>query len=168
MAIITAEIDLNGVALNGRSFRRPGVLQDYVDHLREQPETYDGPVPAPYGHRNNQFHLFHSLGLYLLEHHARRTIDAVVFVLDPAESPGKIRSPFSGSLKIGPVEMRRDMRESDYPAGAPIRFESQLTGSWRAQGSGGITIWLDTMGKKLPGRKRRTKARYITTVSVCF
>ena len=168
MAGVRVSIDLSGVTLNGHPFNTAGPLQPYVEALGDQPETKDaGDQPAPHGHRNNQFHLFHELGIYLTEHHAKRVIESVNIALEPMECPATPSRPFSGTLSIAGVEIKRGMTETDYPSSAAIKFESQLAGSWRSVGKG-LPIYLSTIGLKLPGQRRRSRARSIVLVSVCF
>ena len=56
-------------------------MPEYAAVLETPARTEEPSPPAPYGHRNNQIHLFDDLGLYLIEHHATRLVVAVVFVL---------------------------------------------------------------------------------------
>lgn len=168
MSDLVANLQLDRVALNGCAFEREGQLKEYIDALGCEPRTADaGDEPAPVGHRNNQFHLFESLGVYLTEHHATRLIQSINFALVPEECPGPISSAFSGKLRIGSVAISSGMKESDYPSDAPIKFESAIAGSWKSVGKG-LSIYISTLGRKRPGQKRRTKVRYITFVSLCL
>lgn len=168
MRDLVAKVLLDKVELNGCAFVREGQLQEYIDALGCDPQTTDaGDEPAPVGHRNNQFHLFESLGVYLTEHHATRLIQSINFALVPEECPGPISSAFSGNLGIGGVAISPGMKESDYPSDAPIKFESALAGSWKSVGKG-LSIYISTMGRNRPGQRRRTEVRYVTCVSVCL
>ena len=89
MATVTADVSLEGLVLNGRLFRSPACLAEYTEVLGVPGRVEEPEPPAPYGHRNNQIHLFDDCGLYLIEHHATRLIDAIVFVLWLAESSFK-------------------------------------------------------------------------------
>jgi hypothetical protein len=103
VAAVTADASLDGLRLNGRLFQSPVQPTEYAAVLESPPRVVEPSPPAPYGHRNNQIHLFDELGLYLIEHHATRLVDAVVFVLWLEESAFKPVCEYLGELTIGGV-----------------------------------------------------------------
>jgi hypothetical protein len=120
-----------------------------------------GP-PAPYGHRNNQIHVYDSLGIFLNEHHHTYAIEAVSFVLWPEESHFALLSPFSRRLALGSLHVavgfdERHLSESGLP------LWQMVAGSWNAKGQ--VYVSVETKGRRLPSG-RRSKARSVATISV--
>src|SRR5271155_3822560 len=89
VASLTADVSLDGLRLNDRLFNSPVKSAEYAAVLGVTSRVVEPSPTAPYGHRNNQIHLFDEFGLYLIEHHETRLIDAAVFVLWLEESPFK-------------------------------------------------------------------------------
>jgi hypothetical protein len=121
--------------------------------------------PAPYGHRNNQIHLFDELGVYLIEHHATRMVNAVVFVLWLEESAFKPTREYNNELLVGGVRFFPGMTERDYARGT-IVFEGPILGLWMAK-KDGISIGLNAKGTRQPSGRRGKRLRFVD-VSVCF
>lgn len=124
-----------------------------------------GATPAPAGHRNNQIHIYDSLGVYLTEHHYTYQVEAVTFVFAVDESPFPLAEPFSGTLRLGAAVVRPGMDES-FLGQCSLPFAEQLRGSWTLD-EGVVWIGVDTMGRRLPSG-RRSKRRFIITVSACL
>lgn len=162
---VTADVSLDGLLLNGRSFDSPVRPAEYAAVLGVGGRVVEPSTPAPYGHRNNQIHLFDEFGLYLIEHHATRLIDAVVFVLWLEESPFKPAREFTGSLKIGDVSVRPGMLVKEF-SGSTIKFKGPELGLWSAERNG-VWIGLSAAGiRQRNGRRGRTLR--FENVSVCF
>jgi hypothetical protein len=165
VAAVTADASLDGLLLNGRLFESPVQPSDYAAVLGTPARVVEPSPPAPYGHRNNQIHLFDELGLYLIEHHARRLVDAVVFVLWLEESAFKPVCEFSGELTIGGVRFFPGMTPKDY-SGGTIAFEGPLLGLWNAKRD---RIWIGLNAKGIRQRTGRHGKRFrFVDVSVCF
>jgi hypothetical protein len=165
VAAVTADASLDGLLLNGRLFQSPVQPSEYIAVLGSPVRVVEPSPPAPYGHRNNQVHLFDALGLYLIEHHATRLVDAVVFVLWFEESAFKPACEYSGELTIGGVRFFPGMTPRDY-SGCTIAFEGPILGLWNAK-RGRIWIGLNAKGMRQPSGRRGKQLRFVD-VSFCF
>jgi len=165
VASVTAHASLDGLLLNGRLFQTPVLPTEYAAVLASPVRVVEPSPPAPYGHRNNQIHLFDELGLYLIEHHATRLVDAAVFVLWLDESAFKPACEYSGELEIGDVRFFPGITPQDYSRGT-IAFEGPVLGLWKAHRDG---IWIGLNAKKLrqPNGRRGKRLRFVD-VSICF
>lgn len=165
MATLTAEVSLSGLNLNGRLFNSPVPPAEYASVLGSTARIIDPSAPAPYGHRNNQIHVFDEDGLYLIEHHATRLIDSVVFVLWLEESPFKPTREFSGQLTIGGIDVRPGMLVKEF-SGSSISFKGPVLGLWTAEKNG---VWIGLGAEGLRNKSgRRGKVLRFVSVSVCF
>jgi hypothetical protein len=162
---VAAHASLDGLLLNARLFQTPVPPTEYASVLESPVRVVEPSPPAPDGHRNNQIHLFDQLGLYLIEHHATRLIEAVVFVLWLDESAFKPACEYSGQLEIGEARFFPGMMPQDYSRGT-IAFEGPVLGLWQAHRDG---IWIGLNAKKLrqPNGRRGKRLRFVD-VSVCF
>jgi hypothetical protein len=165
VAAVTADASLDRLLLNGRLFQSPVQPTEYAAVLASPVRVVEPSPPAPYGHRNNQIHLFDELGLYLIEHHVTRLVDAVVFVLWLQESAFKPACEYSGELTIGGVRFFPGMTPRGYSGGA-IAFEGPVLGLWNASRDG---IWIGLNARKMrqPSGGRGKQLRFVD-VSVCF
>jgi hypothetical protein len=162
---VEADVTLDGLVLNGRLFRVPKLPSEYTEVLRTPARILEESQPAPYGHRNNQIHMFDDLGLYLIEHHATRLIDAVVFVLWLEECAFAPAREFSGKLTVGGVRFFPGMAPKDNRGGT-IEFEGPVLGLWTASKEG-VWVGLRGIGARMRSGRRSKKIRFIE-VSVCF
>lgn len=165
MAIVTAELSLDGLLLNGRLFQLPVQPLEYTTVLGQTARIIEPSPPAPYGHRNNQIHLYDELGLYLIEHHSTRNVDAVVFVLWLDEATFKPVREFSGDLAIGGVQVHPGMTPREF-TNCTITFEGPILGLWNAR-QGGLSIGLTDKKVRLPSGRRGKSHRFVD-VSFCF
>jgi hypothetical protein len=165
VSTVIADATLDGLLLNGRLFRKPVPPSEYMAVLQSPVRIVDPSPPAPYGHRNNQIHLFDEFGLYLIENHATRHIHSVVFVLWLEESAFKPEREFSGQLTIGGARFFPGMTEKDY-SGGTIDFEGPILGLWNAKRNG-ISIGLNGQGTRLPSGRRSKRLRFVDA-SFCF
>jgi hypothetical protein len=165
VASVTAEVSLDGLLLNGRLFRSPARPAEYSVVLETPVRVVEPSPPAPFGHRNNQIHLFDELGLYLIEHHATRLVDAVVFVLWQEESAFKPLCEYSGELTVGSVRLFPGMAPRDY-SGGTIAFQGPVLGLWSARRDG-IWIGLNARRMRQPNGRRGKRLRFVD-VSICF
>ena len=165
MASVTADVSLDGLLLNGQLFHSPVPPSEYAAVLETPARVVEPLPPAPYGHRNNQIHLFDELGLYLIEHHATRLVDGVVFVLWLEESAFKPACEYAGELTIGGVRFFPGMIKSDF-SGGTIVFGGPILGLWNAKRDG---VWIGLNAKRMrqPSGRRGKRLRFVD-VSVCF
>jgi len=165
VASVTADVSLDGLLLNGRLFKSPVRPSEYPEVLEISARIVEPSTPAPYGHRNNQIHMFDELGLYLIEHHATRLVDAVVFVLWLEESPFKPAREYAGQLTIGGVQFFPEMTPRAY-SGGTIAFAGPVLGLWTAERNG-VWIGLEARGVRQRSGRRSKRLRFVN-VSVCF
>lgn len=153
----------DGLSINGQIFDGKLPLERYQNPLGRSSRTIEAGSPAPYGHRNNQVHIFDSKGIYLTEHHASRLIESVNFVFDPAESPFPLERAFVGNLEVDGQVIRTGMTEAELDSAhltcdLPGEYSVKLMKCW---------VGISLLGRRDPGGKRR-KPRYLVRVSVCF
>jgi hypothetical protein len=165
VASVTADMSLDGLLLNGRLFQSPARPAEYSVVLETSARVVEPTLPAPFGHRNNQIHLFDELGLYLIEHHKTGLIDSVVFVLRQEEATFEPLNEYSGDLTIGSVRFFPGMTPPDY-SGGTIAFEGPVLGLWKASHDG-IWIGLHARGARQPSGRRGKRLRFVD-VSICF
>ena len=165
MPSVTADVSLDGLLLNGRLFNSPVEPSEYAEVLAVPGRVEEPATAAPYGHRNNQIHLFDDSGLYLIEHHATRLIGSVVFVLWLEESPFKPAREFMGHLAVGGVSVSPGMLVNEF-SGSTIAFEGPVLGLWSAENNG---VWVGLRAAGIRQRSgRRGKRLRFENVSVCF
>lgn len=153
----------DGLRINGQVFDGKLPLERYQDILGLPSRIIDAGPPAPYGHRNNQVHVFDSEGIYLTEHHASRLIESVNFIFDPAESPFPIEGAFRGNLEVDGRMIRAGMLEGEVESAhltrdLPGEYSLKLKNCW---------IGVSAQGRRDSQGKRR-RPRYVVRVSVCF
>ncbi|MBM3966305.1 MAG: hypothetical protein FJ308_14760 [Planctomycetes bacterium] len=158
-AIVTS----NGLMINGHIFDSKLMLEHYVEILGAPGRSIDAGPPAPFGHRNNQIHLFDPDGIYLTEHHSSRLIESVNFIFDPSESPFQIEKAFGGSLEVEGQSIRRDMPERSM---AFTSLNRDLPGEYSLV-LGRIWVGISAKGRRdIYGK--RMQPRFIVRVSICF
>jgi hypothetical protein len=164
--VVDASLTLEGLWLARTFFATPLPLENYVGLIGKPTRTLSGP-PAPYGHRNNQIHVYDAFGFYLNEDHATGKIGEVTFVLDETRGTFPVSKPFQGKLEVGGVLFYPSMEEREYPTEASIRFERVLPGRYKAE-SGDVAIYLTANKKKDPSKRRPVKQRSFVEVSIDF
>jgi hypothetical protein len=164
MPNVTAKISLDGLLLNDHLFQSPVKSSEYEFAVHTQARVTEPSTPAPYGHRNNQIHIFDEFGFYLIEHHATRLIDGVVFVLWMEEAAFKPEHEYVGELIVGGVRFCPGMLMREY-VGGNIVFEGSL-GFYSARNNG-VAIGLSVAGIRLRSGKRGKRLRFVD-VSVSF
>jgi hypothetical protein len=161
--LIVAVAAADGLSINQQLFVGKLPLERYQDVLGLPSRTIDAGPPAPYGHQNNQVHVFDSEGIYLTEHHASRLIESVNFILDPADSPFPIERAFDGHLEVDGRTIRAGMSEAEIE---PAQLTRDLPGEYSMK-LGNCWIGISALGRR-DARGKRTKPRYIVRLSVCF
>ena len=154
MTALVATASPNSLVLAGMSISRALPASSFHDTLGTPDRIISRGQPAPVGHRNNQIHVYDSLGLYINEHHFTCLLSSVTFVLDPAHSSFPTLNPFCGNLDIGDLTITQPFHENEISqTGLP--FHSKLRGSWTLDGDSTHWISFDS--------KRKT----VHSVSVC-
>jgi hypothetical protein len=128
---------------------------DFRAVLGEPTRVIAAGPPAPVGHRNNQIHIYDSLGIYFNEHHYTYLLSAVTFLLDPDSSSFQLTTPFSGSLLLGDLSISTPFPERDL-ASSGLPFVQRLSGSWALNDDTPIRISLDSVRK------------IVNSVSICL
>jgi hypothetical protein len=160
---IDAIVTTDGLTINGLRFDSKLPLERYQDALGLPTRTIDAGPPAPYGHRNNQVHVFDSEGIYLTEHHSSRLIESVNFIFDPTDSPFPIERAFDGRLEFNGQSICSGMTDADFE---PAQMTRDLPGEYSVK-LGNCWIGISTLGRR-DARGKRSKPRYVVRVSVCF
>ena len=162
---VTARASADSFVLNGLTIT--GAIAPAVIHqlLGEPTRIHSAGPPAPYGHRNNQIHVYDVLGLYFNEHHYTRSLTGATFVFWPEEEdyPFTPQHAFCGKLIIGDYEIPELASEKEIIAECGLPFRDRLGGVWSLPGM--IPIILDTKGAKLPSG-RRSSAKRLASVSI--
>src|SRR5690606_9484676 len=95
-------IEHDGASVNDTPIDRAGPASQYHAVFGTPDRIIDGSsTPAPFGHRNNQFHYYDTLGVTLNEHHYTHQIQAINFVFDTDLADHPTMSPFIGTMIIG-------------------------------------------------------------------
>jgi hypothetical protein len=151
--MIVADLSASYVLINGARFQTSCPAEEIYSVLGQPSRILSTGMPAPYGHRNNQRHVYDDVGIYLLEHHARQTIDGICFVFNPSDEANSPESPFLGTLTIAgqPCDSRLDV--SEFVRTAPVPFKPHL-GRWYYYDGESISITVTTFsrGKTKSGR----------------
>jgi hypothetical protein len=156
-------IGSEGLTINGRIFDRKLTLEHYLEALGSPSRTVEAGPPAPFGHRNNQVHVFDSLGIYLTEHHATQLVESVNFIYEPTESPFMIEKAFEGKMDLDGQSIHFDMPEESLEV---PRLNRDLPGEFSLV-LGKCWIGVSAKGRRNASGKRG-RPRIIVRVSVCF
>ena len=90
----------------------------------------DPADPAPFGHRNNQIHVYDRFGLYFNEHHWTRLAQSLTFVFWPEEQQYRFApsSPFAGALTVATYRFPIKATESEVIRNCLIPWGGFCTG----------------------------------------
>jgi hypothetical protein len=127
-----------------------------------------GPTPAPRGFRNNQQHVFDSLGIHVNEHHHTRRAQALGLTLrvDEPRYGFTPKSAFAGQLLFDGVAMPLRATEREFLQASPWPFDHFLAGNWSYKFDG-FFVAFDAVGPKLASG-HRSKQRMVVDVSVSW
>ena len=151
------------MSFNRVDLTRGGTLETFSRVLGPPSESY-GASGSVYT-RDNQLHMYHSEGLYLVEHHATYLITYVGIVLEPEHAHFETKIPFSGSMNIAGVNIVRGMRDIDFVEQANTSFERHLGCVWFAKGP----IIIDIVTYPLRTRSgAKSRKRAISQVCLTF
>ena len=128
----------------------------------------DGERPAPVGHRNNQIHVYDTIGLTFIEHHYTRRAQAISCYFETEEPQFRFtpRQPFAGQLVFDSIGMPLGSEERTFLSASPIEFAHWLGGSWSYQFDG-FAVHVETRGPKRPSG-RRGRVRKVIEVSLSW
>jgi hypothetical protein len=162
-----AEVNDDGLVLNGKHFSHEVPLASIEDVLGAVARTIVAGPPEPYGHRNNRVHVFDQLGLYVNEHHARRLIGEVTFVFDVAESPFPSDQVFKGELIVYGIHVTAEMSEKNLVSAEQAILRRDLPGKYSAS-RGPCWVGFSLAGRRKNRHNRRGRTKFITRVAVSF
>lgn len=153
---INAHVSFEGLLLSGAWFTRPVSLSEYAHVLGTPSRTVEPPTAAPYGHRNNQIHMFDDVGIYVIEHHASRLVGSIAFIYEPSECPFPPETGFTGRLVVGGATLHPLMSVQECVEQAGMDFKPFLGGSWSTR-RGGVYVSLEcgraTRAKPIPDKQ---------------
>lgn len=161
---LDCDISLDAVVINGTAFRSGEPLERYQQLLGPPSRSYDGPTPAPYGHRNNVIHYYDDLGLLLQEHHVTYLVDGMEIVLEPSRTILPTGNAYSGRLVVCGVPVLAEMEFRDFARQCKIKFQPHLGHAWYVDGER-ISIQIEVY---FPARKRKADMGLISVVAVSF
>lgn len=164
--VLAIHATLDSVHINGVAFVRPVLVDEFAKVLGEPSRVIGAGGPPPAGHRNNQIHLYDSLGLFLNEHHLTCLIQGVNVVFAPAQVPFPTQQVFQGELLIGGQLLTAESTLHDFLKSSTIPFQPHLGYCWFADGES-ISISLMTYAEKLRSG-RRSKVRQLSYVALGF
>jgi hypothetical protein len=162
---VTARASTDSFVLNGMPITEAIAPAAIHQLLGEPSRIHSAGPPAPHGHRNNQIHVYDTLGLYFNEHHHTRSLTGISFVFWP-EAEGFPFTPavaFSGKLQLGDYELPSGVFEKQVLTECGLPFREMLSGIWDLPGM--IPMGLDTKGAKLKSG-RRSSAKRLVSVSI--
>ena len=168
--MITLSIQSKPAAVFVNDFRVTSAptARDLLAVLGEPSNVYDGAVPAPAGHRNNQIYIYNELGLTFNEHHHARLVQGIScwFETDDPEYRFTPSSDFAGHLLFDgePMPLGGDIR--DFMTASPLVFGGGFAGGWQHNFEG-FGIFVRSRGHKLPSG-RRSKVHRVVSVAVSW
>jgi hypothetical protein len=156
------------VDVNGFSIEAACTVHELYAVLGKPTRIDTGETPAPYGHRNNELHVYDGLGVRLNEHHYTRLVQEICCSFETQEPLFRFTptEAFRGLLSFDGQAMPLGGPERTFLRASPYRFSEVLACHW-AFAFGRFGIDLCTRGDKLPSGLR-SKSRRIVEVSVSF
>jgi hypothetical protein len=160
LIVVLASTEL--VVLNGISIGEAVAPRRIHELLGNPSRIHSAGPPAPYGHRNNQIHVYDSLGLYFNEHHYTQSLIGMSLGFWPAQEgyPFTPAIGFSGSLRLANYEVPHEVSEREFLANCHLPFKRHLAGIWTLDGR--IPIGLHTTGSRLKSGRRSTARRLVS------
>jgi hypothetical protein len=170
MTPVRVEIDSSvpRVVVNGMEITYAPLMRAIYDVLGE-PSRVHVPAPVvPPGHRNNQIHVYDTLGIRVNEHHftfRAQELGLTFDCNDPlfAFTP---REPFRGSLVVDGTAMPLGGPEAEFGRACPLSLQHNLAGLWHWK-AGGFYVGLHARGSKLRSG-RRSRQRQVIDVSISW
>lgn len=166
--VIEVNRNPHAVIVNGFRIESAPPVADLLNVIGTPTRVDAGPKPAPPGFRNNQQHVFDSLGVHVNEHHHTRRAQAIGVALSVQERRFGFTpiSAFTGALLFGGVRMPLHATEREFLKAAPWPFEHFIAGGWHYRFDG-FFVGIEAVGSKLPSG-RRSKRRVVVDVSISW
>lgn len=164
------EVDSNApcVMVDGFRIEAAPPLLDLIRRIGTPDRVDTGPVPAPYGFRNNHRHVFDSLGIYIGDHHHTGRATELGLTLQAEDLPHSFlaKRTFAGTLLFDRKMMPLHATEREFFEASPWPFERFFGGKSSIKFAG-FFVGIDAIGRKLPSG-RRSKNRVVATVSLSW
>jgi hypothetical protein len=156
------------VVVNGLRIETAPPVAELLGVIGTPTRIDTGPTPAPPGFRNNQQHVFDSLGVHVNEHHHTQRGQAIGIAMSVDEPRYGFtpRSSFAGELLLDGMRMPLQATESEFLEAAPWTFEHSLAGKWHCDFNG-FSVWFSAVAAKLPSG-RRSKLRIVVDVDISW
>jgi hypothetical protein len=154
------------VTVNGLRIENAPPVTDLLSVIGIPTRVDAGQKPAPFGFRNNQQHVFDSLGVHVNEHHHTRRAQGIGIALSVVEQRYGFTptSPFTGTLLFDGVRMPLTATEAEFLKAAPWPFAHFIAGNWSYKFDG-LFVGFNAVGSKLTSG-RRSKRRVVVDVSI--
>lgn len=118
------------LVVNGHLMRGQLPPEVWYNVLGLPDRIYEGPTPAPVGHRNNQAHIYDRLGIKLNEHHATCLVQSFSVFLHTENDPFYPSSPYTGTFLLEGVQVHCDMREFDFVEKCRLPLQPHIGHAW--------------------------------------
>ena len=161
--MIEAELELTHITINGLTIVGAIPVAALHEVLGPPQRIVDPAAPAPVGHRNNQIHVYDSLGTYFYEHHFTHLAMAIAFVFWPEEQHFKYTptQSFAGRLILAGYDVPACVSERELTEKTRLHWNNQLKGTWSVT-SGEFSIGFDTIGERLKSGRRSDRRRVVS------
>lgn len=161
--MVDASVERDITWINGLAIEAAVSPRRLWEVLGEPSRIVDPATPAPFGHRNNQIHVYDRLGLYFNEHHFTRLAQGLTFVLWPEEHRYSFcpSLAFAERLRLCGYEVPPVASESDVIRGSGIPFRQYLAGQW-GTGGDGFGVGVSAVGARMPSGRRSRKRRVVS------
>lgn len=126
MGVFVAFVDIDALVISEHRVEGEISVETMQEIMGGPARVTEPSPPAPYGHRNNQIHVYDDAGVYWNEHHATPRVREITFVFDLTSAPFVPASCFDGLLRLGSLAVTSDTTASDLLGERRISFERLL------------------------------------------
>jgi hypothetical protein len=156
------------VIVNGYRIQTAPPVAELLRAIGTPSRVDTGPTPAPPGFRNNQQHVFDSLGVHVNEHHHTCRAQAIGLTLrvDEPRYGFTPKPAFGGKLLFDGIAMPLQAKEHEFLRTSPWPFEHFISGNWSYKFDG-FFVGFTAVGPKLASG-RRSKQRMVVDVSISW
>lgn len=156
------------MVVKGMEITSAPIMRAMYDILGAPSRTCEPAPAAPPGHRNNQSHVYDTLGIRVNEHHftfRAQGLDLTFDCNDPqfASTP---KEPFRGSLVIDGTAMPLGGPEAEFVRACPLPLQPTLSGLWHWKVDN-FYVGLYARGSKLRSG-RRSRQRQVIDLSMSW
>ncbi len=161
--MVEALVGREGVVINSMAISEAVPIGQLHEVLGVPDRIVDPAAPAPFGHRNNQIHVYDRLGIYFIEHHWTRLAQSLTFVFWPEVQRFRFSpsSPFAGHLTVALYRFPIEATEAEVIRHCLIPWKGFVRGDWQAK-LGKIHVSLNAEGKRLKSGRRSARRRVVS------